>query len=205
MRATWFWVVMGLCVAGSSFATVIMPRWPERRPVREWPLQFESEKVRVEIRDEVAEVLISHVVKNTGHQHLEAEYLYPIPPDAAVRDFAVELDGKRLDAELLDANKAEKIYQNIVRTMKDPGLLTYHDSNFLRVRALSRVRFLPSSGRRPGSSSSPCSTRSGVRAPTLGWRPPPTPKSSVGTSERLTREHRVGARPDRRAGAIRTA
>ena len=53
MRTKWFLVLMGLSLAGSCLATVIMPRWGERRPVREWPLQFESEKVRVEIRDEV--------------------------------------------------------------------------------------------------------------------------------------------------------
>ena len=37
----------------------------------------------------------------------------------------MEIGGKMMDAELLPADKARRIYEDIVRTMRDPALLEY--------------------------------------------------------------------------------
>ena len=56
---------------------------------------------------------------------MECTYLFPLPDDAAVSDFAMYIDGKRVKGELLSKDKAWKIYEGIVRRSQDPALLEY--------------------------------------------------------------------------------
>src|SRR5690606_25933444 len=51
-----------------------------------------------------------------------------------VDDFAMWIDGKRTAGEVVEAKSARKIYEDIVRRMKDPGLLEHIGENLYRVR-----------------------------------------------------------------------
>ncbi len=44
----------------------------------------------------------------------------------------MEINGKMVNAELLDATKARQIYEDIVRQIKDPALLDTQVREFLR-------------------------------------------------------------------------
>ncbi len=44
------------------------------------------------------------------------------------------IDGKEMEAELLDAKKARKIFEDIVRQMRDPALLEYQERNLFKAR-----------------------------------------------------------------------
>ena len=44
------------------------------------------------------------------------------------------INGKETKAELLDADKARKIYEDIVRKFQDPALLEYVEQDLIRVK-----------------------------------------------------------------------
>ena len=44
------------------------------------------------------------------------------------------VDGKEVPGELVEADKARKIYTDIVQRTLDPGLLEYMDNNLLKLR-----------------------------------------------------------------------
>src|SRR5688572_9968754 len=46
----------------------------------------------------------------------------------------MEINGKQCEAELLAAEKARSIYENIVRQLKDPALLEYAGRDLFKVR-----------------------------------------------------------------------
>ena len=46
----------------------------------------------------------------------------------------MDIDGKPVEAELLSAEKARRIYEDIVRSLKDPALLEYAGQDLIRVR-----------------------------------------------------------------------
>ena len=46
----------------------------------------------------------------------------------------MEIGGKMMDAELLPADKARSIYEDIVRKMRDPALLEYAGRDLFKVR-----------------------------------------------------------------------
>lgn len=98
------------------------------------PLSVVYQRVNVTIQDQAAVTRVEQEFRNPSSQALEATYLFPVPRDATVQDFAMWIDGKRTKGELVEANQARKIYSDIVRRLKDPGLLERMDDKLFRVR-----------------------------------------------------------------------
>ncbi len=90
------------------------------------PLEVTYHKVDCDIKDQVAVTTVDQEFYNpNGGQPLEGDYIFPIPKDGQINKFAMEIDGKPVEAELLPAEKAREIYNEIVRKTKDPALLEY--------------------------------------------------------------------------------
>jgi len=98
------------------------------------PLSVKYHRVSVRITDQVATTRIDQVFKNGYPADLEAEYIFPLPESAAITSFSLWIDGRKTSGEVLDSEKARKIYEDIVRRMKDPGLLEYVGRNMFRAR-----------------------------------------------------------------------
>jgi len=97
------------------------------------PLAVKHQRVDIQIKDGVATAKIEQVFKNNVNRDLEAVYVFPLPENAAIGDFAMYINGKRMSGELVEKDKARKIYQDIVRRLKDPGLLEYLGGNLFRI------------------------------------------------------------------------
>ncbi|NQT83236.1 VWA domain-containing protein, partial [bacterium] len=97
------------------------------------PLGIEYLRVNAKITEGAAETHVEQAFRNTTGRDLEANYVFPMPKGAAIKEFAMYIGGKRMTAELLDAGKAKRIYQDIVRRMKDPALLEYLGGQIFRV------------------------------------------------------------------------
>lgn len=98
------------------------------------PLSLAYQRVNVAIEGQVATTSVEQVFRNSTPRDLEADYLFPLPPGATVREFAMWVNGKRLTGETIDAPKARSTYEDIVRRLKDPGLLEYVDHDLWKVR-----------------------------------------------------------------------
>ena len=98
------------------------------------PLGIVYQRINVEIRDQAAVTRVEQEFRNHTSQPLEAYYLFPLPPGAGVKDFVMWIGGQRVTAEMVEAAKARKIYEDIVRRMKDPGLLEHMGNDLWRVR-----------------------------------------------------------------------
>lgn len=97
------------------------------------PLAMLNHRVNVTIEDQVAITKLEQTFRNHTARQLEAEYVFPVPKGASVKEFAMWVDGKRVKGELLDAPKARQIYTEIVRRTQDPGLLEYIGQDILKM------------------------------------------------------------------------
>ena len=88
---------------------------------------FEIREVAIDarVRDQVAEVQVSQTFHNPGSGTIDAEYLFPLPEEGAIQGFVLLVDGKELPGRLLPKEEARRIYEEIVRTKRDPALLEY--------------------------------------------------------------------------------
>jgi len=97
------------------------------------PLAIKSHRVAVEIDSQLAVTKVEQVFQNNTDRVLEATYIFPLPPGATINDFAMYINGKRMSGQLVEKTKARKIYTDIVRRMKDPGLLEYLGGNLFKL------------------------------------------------------------------------
>lgn len=97
-------------------------------------LEVRKIDVAVELDDHTALTTVTHTFFNRGRRWQEGRFLFPLPKDAVVEDFTMWIGGREMPAELLDADKARKIYEDIVRSMKDPALLEFQDNGMLSLR-----------------------------------------------------------------------
>jgi len=92
-------------------------------------LAVKYHRVRVTIEDQVALTDIDQVFVNDSPYELEGTYIFPLPEEAAISDFAMFVDGERLSGKMMDKDEARRIYESIVRHRRDPALLEYVGRN----------------------------------------------------------------------------
>jgi Ca-activated chloride channel family protein len=110
----------------------IEPIPPDHIVVPFLPIKYH--RVDVEIDNQVAQVEIDQVFLNEGDFELEGTYIFPLPEDAAISEFAMYVDGERLEGRILDKEKARAIYEDIVRRRQDPALLEYVGRNMFQAQ-----------------------------------------------------------------------
>jgi Ca-activated chloride channel family protein len=98
------------------------------------PLAMLDHKVGITIDDQVAVTHVEQTFRNHTDRPLEATYVFPVPKGATVNKFTMWVNGKKVEGELVEADKAREIYTSIVRRTQDPGLLEYMGNNLLRMR-----------------------------------------------------------------------
>lgn len=136
-RRTWLMVVSALAALLSTtnvFAQLIVidqsrEIHPPRPPVRPTPVpssyKIRTVDVQGTIRDQAAKVQVSQVFQNTSSTTLEAQFVFPMPENAAISGLTLLVDGKELTGKLLKKEEARRIYEETVRRRRDPALLEY--------------------------------------------------------------------------------
>jgi Ca-activated chloride channel family protein len=110
------------------------PMPPRFRPHVFSPLEVASVKANTKITDQIAVTTIDEEFYNPNPARLEGTFVFPLPKGAHVDKFAMEIDGHSVQAELLSADKARHIYEDIVRRAKDPALMEYAGRDIFKVR-----------------------------------------------------------------------
>lgn len=122
-----------LLITGTlASACVVIPPPPPRPDIKPLYLQCKSQHVETTITDQVARTTVTTVLHNPHDRQIEGTFLYPLPPGASVSDFSYWIGDKEMKGELLDRDKARKIYEDIVRTMRDPALLEYEGGGLFK-------------------------------------------------------------------------
>ncbi|MEP7077239.1 MAG: VIT domain-containing protein, partial [Acidobacteriota bacterium] len=88
-------------------------------------LPVKSIKLDTKINGQVATTHVEQVFRNDTPYTLEGTYFFPIPEAASIVEFAIWENGKKLVGEVRSREEARRIYDEIVRRQKDPGLLEY--------------------------------------------------------------------------------
>ena len=159
-RPLWLWSLIAIAIGVTIYgATQIMPMQAQntpqrpihRPPVIEPPiimppprpipqpqlgqeLRLLNQKAQVTIDGAVARTKLEQTFQNPTNRTIEGTYLFPLPSGAAISNFAMTVNGKRIAAEILEADKAREIYTGIVQKMRDPAILEFIDRNLVKAR-----------------------------------------------------------------------
>ncbi|MCX7683395.1 MAG: VIT domain-containing protein [Anaerolineae bacterium] len=107
---------------------------PEPLPLRDTWLTIRYHRVDVTIEDQIATTRVEQEFVNEHEWECEGTYVFPLPEGAAVSEFTMWVDGKRIEGQILEADEARRIYEDIVRRRRDPALLEYIGRNAVQAR-----------------------------------------------------------------------
>lgn len=107
------------------------PPIPMPEPV--W-LTIRYHRVTVTIENQVAITRIDQVFVNEHEWEAEGTYVFPLPAGATVSNFVMWVDGEPIEAQILPADQARAIYEDIVRRRRDPALLEYVGRDLVQAR-----------------------------------------------------------------------
>ncbi|MEJ7576068.1 MAG: VIT and VWA domain-containing protein [Pyrinomonadaceae bacterium] len=128
--------LMSVAVASANAQGVIVPRPCERcpRPIQTLPrtLPIKSIKIDTKIAGQVATTHVEQIFRNDTDAVLEGTYFFPIPEMASVSEFAIWEGDRKLVGEVRSREEARRIYDEIVRRQRDPGLLEYAGKNLFQ-------------------------------------------------------------------------
>lgn len=109
---------------------VIIPVPPPDVPIVDVPyLTVKYHRVTVTIEDQVATTHVDQVFVNESRFEVEGTYVFPLPETSTISEFAMWVDGEKLEGKVLERDEARRIYEDIVRSRKDPALLEYIGRN----------------------------------------------------------------------------
>ena len=108
------------------------------------PLPVSSVEVDVRVVGFVAETRLTLTFENPTEQVLEGELVFPLPPDASVTGFALDIGGELVDGVAVEKQKARVSFEEELRKGVDPGLVEWVRGNQFR----TRVYPIPAKGRR---------------------------------------------------------
>lgn len=110
-------IVIALAAAEASAAGLLVPR--DGSP----PIAVRSHRVVAEVVDGLARTTLRQTFVNPYDRPLEALYVFPLPEGAALTHVAMETDGRRLEGLLVERKRARRVYDEIVRSRRDPALV----------------------------------------------------------------------------------
>jgi Ca-activated chloride channel homolog len=98
------------------------------------PLEVTSVRIQAQVKDQLATTVVDEEFYNPNPRPVEGTFLFPLPKGAQIEKFKMEIGGKAVEAELLDSDKARRLYEDVVRKLKDPALLEYAGREVLKAR-----------------------------------------------------------------------
>ncbi|MGH9754226.1 MAG: VIT and vWA domain-containing protein, partial [Blastocatellia bacterium] len=107
-------------------------RCPRPIEVPQRPLKVKSIRVTAKITDQVAVTHVEQVFENDTPYLLEGVYFFPLPDNVSITEFAMWEGDNRLVGEVRSREEARRIYDNIVRSRRDPALLEYAGKNLFQ-------------------------------------------------------------------------
>ncbi len=119
-----------LLIASAAHSQGLIVR-PDFHPAN---LELRRHAVRAEVHEQVAMVTVEHEFYNPSATTVEGTFLFSLPSQAQVSRFSMHVEGKEMVGELLTAEEARRIYENIVRQNLDPALLEMADYRTFRAR-----------------------------------------------------------------------
>jgi hypothetical protein len=97
-------------------------------------LALEKLDVTAVTTGDVAETVVEHVFRNDAKEVLEGTFRFPLPEGAILTGLAMEIDGRLMEGELVEREKARKAYEEVVDQMLDPALLEWENGQTFKLR-----------------------------------------------------------------------
>jgi Ca-activated chloride channel family protein len=105
------------------------PRHRPPQPASPPVAQVTHVAANIDIVEQAATTTLDISLRNPSHQQIEAVLLLPVPDGAAVSAFDFQGSASEPTAKVLSREEARRLYEAIVRQVRDPALLEFAGYN----------------------------------------------------------------------------
>ena len=98
------------------------------------PLALRALQVDVKTAGDLAITEVTHLFHNAVDERREGTFRFPLPDGAMLIGLAIEIEGKLVEGEIVEREKARAVYEKIVDEMLDPALLEWEQGNWFKLR-----------------------------------------------------------------------
>lgn len=134
MKTSLVTALLGALLASTGLAPAARGQVRPVPPPPGGPVAAQRLVADVRIVDGVATTRLVLTVRNDTPRQEEAIWLLPLPEGSVADQFRMRVGGVTLQGEVLDQGQARQVYESIVRSRRDPGLLEYVGRGCLRAR-----------------------------------------------------------------------
>ncbi len=115
----------GVLVPERDHEHFILPRPGMTVPPQRATYRIEKIAIDAAVNGQIVRTAVTQTFKNTGSVGMEVSFVFPLPYDAAVDSMTFLVEGREIEAKLIEADRARQIYESYVRRNKDPALLEW--------------------------------------------------------------------------------
>ena len=94
---------------------------------------LELKKVKVTAKSQTAQPTLEQTFYNPSNQRIEGSHIFPIPKNAEIESFQMEINGKRTKGEI-SIQKKQNPFMKDIRESRDPALLEYTNRGIFKIR-----------------------------------------------------------------------
>jgi Ca-activated chloride channel homolog len=105
-----------------------------RTPQGEKPIELKSLDIKVLVTGQFAQTTQTMRFCNPNHRNLEGELIFPLPDNATVCGYALDIEGELMDGVIVPKQQARMILETEIRKGVDPGLIEQVQGNVYRTR-----------------------------------------------------------------------
>lgn len=98
------------------------------------PIEVRSVDINVSIAGILAETTVKMTFHNPNPRVLEGELVFPLPPNATVSGYALDINNAMVDGVIVPKDKARVVFEEITRQGIDPGLVEHAAGNQFKTR-----------------------------------------------------------------------
>ncbi len=128
-RAADWSLALQMADAGSGFGRMEARASADRMD----PVALRALHVDVKTTGDLAVTEVTHIFHNDTERR-EGTFRFPVPDGAMLIGLAMEIDGKMIEGEMVERDKARAVYEKIVDEMLDPALLEWEQGNWFKLR-----------------------------------------------------------------------
>ncbi len=91
-------------------------------------------EIDVTTAGDLAVTEVTHIFHSSASELREGTFRFPVPDGAMLIGLALEVNGKLMEGEIVEKEKARQVYEKIVDEMLDPALLEWEEGNWFKLR-----------------------------------------------------------------------
>ncbi len=101
---------------------------------RERALELVEHNVESTVHKNIAYTEVEEKFRNPTSEVLEGVYRFPLPADAQITRLALDVNGKLMEGQFLETERAEWIWRDIINQSRDPAMLKWKQGNQFELR-----------------------------------------------------------------------